>query len=242
MESDDVSGVCELPLQDLTLDDNKMHWREYRLQGETARTDVKGVLEWEIGRFPRAPDRAKRDSAQTPWTQGTAIARRNKLLTRSRFKRNTVPDPYLLSGILGITIHQCINVEVNKPNKKSMSHVNFRGQHSNGNDAEEETSNIDYISSLYVAADIDDKLVYKTLVKSITNTRVFNSSTETYIGLGDGINTKGYTLRPSRSRRECKGWQKTESGYTWTLADKQALLQIYVTACIGVLWNLGGCT
>ena len=127
MESDDVSGVCELPLQDLTLDDNKMHWREYRLQGETARTDVKGILEWEIGHFPRAPDRAKRNSAQTPWTQGTAIARRNKLLTRSRFKRNTVPDPYLLSGILGITIHQCINVEVNKPNKKSMSHVNFRG-------------------------------------------------------------------------------------------------------------------
>ncbi|KAF5136340.1 hypothetical protein E5D57_000100 [Metarhizium anisopliae] len=59
MESDDVSGVCELPLQDLTLDDNKMHWREYRLQGETARTDVKGVLEWEIGHFPRAPDRQK---------------------------------------------------------------------------------------------------------------------------------------------------------------------------------------
>lgn len=88
MESDDVSGVFEFPLQDLTLDDNKMHWREDRLQGETARTDVKGVLEWEIDQFPRAPDRAKGDSGQTLWTQGTAIARRNKLATRSRFKRH----------------------------------------------------------------------------------------------------------------------------------------------------------
>lgn len=31
MESDNVSGVFEFPLQDLTLDDNKMHWREDRL-------------------------------------------------------------------------------------------------------------------------------------------------------------------------------------------------------------------
>lgn len=88
MESNDISGVFEFPLQDLTLDDNRMHWREDRLQGATARTDVKGVLEWEIDHFPRAPGRAKRDSGQTLWTQGTDIARRNKLVTRSRFKRH----------------------------------------------------------------------------------------------------------------------------------------------------------
>lgn len=118
---------------------------------------------------------------------------------------NTVPDPDLPSGILGITIHQCIKVEVNNPNKKSMRHSKVRWQDSNGDNAEEETANIDYISSLYIAADINDKLVYKALVKSITNTPAFNSSTETYIGLGDGINTRKYTLRTSRSRRACKG-------------------------------------
>lgn len=87
-----------------------------------------------------------------------------------------------------------------------MGLVEIRGQNSDGDDAEEETANIDFISSLYVAADINGKLVYKTLVKCITNTPVFNSSTETYIGLGDGINTKRHTLRTSRSRRACKGW------------------------------------
>lgn len=176
MESDDVSGVCEFPLQDLALDNTKMHWREDRLQGETARTDVKRVVEWEIGFFPRAPDSAERNSGQTLWTQGTAIARRNKLATRSRFKiHKYVPDPDLPSGILGITIHRCINVKINNPNKKSMGHVEIRGQYSDvDNDAEEETANIDYISSLYVAADINDKLVYRTQVKSITNTSVFN--------------------------------------------------------------------
>ncbi|KID80911.1 C2 domain protein [Metarhizium guizhouense ARSEF 977] len=54
MGSDDASGVCEFPLQDPILDNNKMHWREDRLQGETAGTDAEGVLEWEIGYFPRA--------------------------------------------------------------------------------------------------------------------------------------------------------------------------------------------
>ncbi|KHO10798.1 NFX1-type zinc finger-containing protein 1 [Metarhizium robertsii ARSEF 23] len=116
--------------------------------------------------------------------------------------------------MLGITIHQFINVEGNNPNKKSMGHVKIQGRNSNGDDAEEGTANIDYISSLYVAADINDKLVYKTLVKSITNTPVFNSSTETYVCLGDGINTKKHTLRTSRSLRACKGWKKTESSYT----------------------------
>lgn len=137
---------------------------------------------------------------------------------------NTVRDPDLPSGILGITIHQYIKVEVNIPNKKSMGHGKIRRQDSDGDAAEEETANIDSISSLYVAADINGKLVYKTLVKSITHTPVFNSSTETYIGLCDGINTKRHNLRTSRSRRACKGWQTTESGYTWTLADEQASL------------------
>jgi hypothetical protein len=96
--------------------------------------------------------------------------------------QNTVPDPNLPSGILGLTIHQCINVQVDNPNKKSMGHIKVRGQDSDGeDDDEEETVHIGYIPSLYVTADVNDNLVYRTRVKSISNAPTFNSSHETYV-------------------------------------------------------------
>lgn len=42
-------------------------------------------------------------------------------------------------------------------------------------------SRIGYIPSLYVTADINDKLIYRTRVKSITDTPTFNSTSETYV-------------------------------------------------------------
>jgi hypothetical protein len=159
-----------------------MQKREDQLQGDVAGTDAEGVLEWEIGYFPRAEFRKElRTDAMDPRDhhgEKQEVAEKDRVQNA----QNTVPDPDLPSGILGLTIHQCINVEVDNPNKKSMGYVKVRGQDSDGEDEdEEETMNIDYIPSLYVSADINDKLVYRTRVKSITNTPTFNSSTETYI-------------------------------------------------------------
>lgn len=180
--SDDVSGVCEFPLQELILKANQMQKREDQLQGDVAGTDAEGVLEWEIGYFPRAEFKKElRTDAMDPRDhhgEKQEISEKYK----AQNAQNTVPDPNLPSGILGLTVHQCINVEIDNPNKKSMGHVKVRGQDSEGeDDADEETVSIDYIPSLYVSADINDKLVYRTRVKSITNTPTFNSSTETYI-------------------------------------------------------------
>ena len=180
--SDDVSGVCEFPLQELILEANKMHKREDRLQGDTAGTDAEGVLEWEIGYFPRAEFKKQlRTDAMDPRDhhgEKKEVTEDEKVANA----QNTVPDPNLPSGILGLTIHQCIHVEVDNPNKKSMGHVKVRGQDSDGEeDAEEETVSIDYIPSLYVSCDINDKLNYRTRVKSITNSPTFNSSHESYI-------------------------------------------------------------
>ncbi|KAK2595380.1 hypothetical protein QQS21_006916 [Conoideocrella luteorostrata] len=180
--SDDVSGVCEFPLQDLILDSNKMHKRNDHLQGDTAGTDAEGLLEWEIGYFPRAEfKKSLRTDSKDPRDRHgdkQEVAEEDKIQNA----QNTVPDPDLPSGILGLTIHQCINVEIDNPNKKSLGHVKVRGQDSDGeDDDEEQTVNIGYIPSLYATTDINDKLAYRTRVKSITNTPDFNSSTETYI-------------------------------------------------------------
>ncbi|KAF8861007.1 hypothetical protein BDZ45DRAFT_672059 [Acephala macrosclerotiorum] len=180
--SDDISGICEFPLQELILKAKQMQKREDQLQGDVAGTDAEGVLEWEIGYFPRAEyEKALRTDAKDPRDHhGEKVEVLNEKKTQNA--QNTVPDPNLPSGILGLTIHQCINVQVDNPNKKSMGHIQVRGQDSDGEDNEEdETVDIDYIPSLYVTADINDKLVYRTRVKNITNAPSFNSSTETYV-------------------------------------------------------------
>ncbi|KAH8659345.1 C2 domain protein [Tricladium varicosporioides] len=180
--SDDVSGVCEFALRDLILKANEMQKREDRLQGDVAGTDAEGVLEWEIGYFPRAEyNKSLRTDVKDPQDHHgdrVEVTEAEKI----QDARNTVPDPTLPSGILGLTIHQAINIEVDNPNKKSMGHIKVLNQDSDGeDDSEEEEINVDYIPSLYVTADINDQLVYRTRIKSITNTPTFNSSTETYI-------------------------------------------------------------
>lgn len=180
--SDDVSGVCEFPLQELILKANKMEKREDRLQGDVAGTDAEGVLEWEIGYFPRAEyNKSLRTDAQNPQDRH-GEKEEVKEEEKKQDARNTVPDPTLPSGILGLTIHQAINVDVDNPNKKSMGYVKVLNQDSDGeDDGEEQDVSIGYIPSLYVTADINDQLVYRTRVKSIANNPTFNSSTETYV-------------------------------------------------------------
>lgn len=180
--SDDVSGVCEFPLQELILKANEMQKREDQLQGDAAGTDAEGVLEWEIGYFPKAGyEKALRTDAMDPRDhhgEKQEVAEEDK----TQDAQNTVPDPNLPSGILGLTIHQCINVQIDNPNKKSMGHVQTQRTDSDGEISEsEETVSIDYIPSLYVTADINDELVYRTRVKNISNAPTFQSSTETYV-------------------------------------------------------------
>ncbi|KAL2064500.1 hypothetical protein VTL71DRAFT_4994, partial [Oculimacula yallundae] len=180
--SDDVSGVCEFPLNELVLKANQMEKREDLLQGDVEGTDAEGVLEWEIGYFPRAEyHKALRTDAKDPRDhRGEKVEVPEEEKVQNAM--NTVPDPNLPSGILSLTIHQCINVEVSNPNKKSMGYVEVQSQDDDGEDtAEAENVSIDYIPSLYVSADINDQLVYRTRVKHITSTPTFNSSTETYV-------------------------------------------------------------
>ncbi|KAH6712642.1 C2 domain protein [Leptodontidium sp. MPI-SDFR-AT-0119] len=180
--SDDVSGVCEFPLHELVLKANEMQKREDQLQGDVEGTDAEGVLEWEIGYFPRAEyHKALRTDAKDPRDhRGEKIEVPEEEKVQNA--QNTVPDPNLPSGILAFTIHQCINVEVNNPNKKSMGYVEVQKQDDDGEDeGEAENVSIDYIPSLYVSADINDQLVYRTRVKHISSTPTYNSSTETYI-------------------------------------------------------------
>lgn len=180
--SDDISGVCQFPLQDLILKANKMQKRKDKLQGDVTGTDAQGILEWEIGYFPRAEyEKALRTDAANPRDHHgdkKDVAEEDQV----QDAHNTVPDPNLPSGLLGLTIHQCINVQVKNPDKKSMGFVKVQHQDSDGeDDGEQEKISVDYIPSLYVTADVNDQLVYRTRVKNINNAPTFNSTTEQYV-------------------------------------------------------------
>lgn len=180
--SDDVSGVCQFPLQDLILKSNKMQKRKDKLQGDVSGTDAQGILEWEIGYFPRAEyQRALRTDATNP-RDHHGDKKEVAEPEQEQNAQNTVPDPNLPSGLLGFTIHQLINVQVDNPNSKSMGHVKVQHQDSDGEDeGEEQTISVDYIPSLYVTADINDQLIYRTRVKNISSAPTYNSTTEQYV-------------------------------------------------------------
>ncbi|ORY77376.1 C2 domain protein [Protomyces lactucae-debilis] len=183
MGSDDICGACEFPLQDLMLKSSKMVKRKDNLQGDVAGTDAQGILEWEVGYFPRAEYRKElRTDAQDPRdAHGDKVE--VKEADKKQDAQNTVPDPELPSGILELTIHQCINVQVENPNKKSMGKVAAMHQDSDGEDDDERDgmTDVGYIPTLYVTADINDRLTYRTRVKSLNNAPTFNSTTEQYI-------------------------------------------------------------
>lgn len=181
MGADDVSGVCEVPLQDLILKSNKMHKRRDALQGDVSGTDAQGILEWEVGYFPKADwQPALRTDATDPRdVHGKKIEVAEADKTQNA--QNTVPDPNLPSGILALTIHQLINVKVDNPNKKSMGHVKVQRQDSDGENEDDEMVSVAYIPTMYVTAEINDQLVYRTRTKSINAAPTFNSTTEQYV-------------------------------------------------------------
>merc|ERR1711964_90907 len=79
-----------------------------------------------------------------------------------------------VSGVCEFPLHELVL----KANEMQKREDQLQGD-VEGTDAE--NISVDYIPSLYVSADINDQLVYRTRTKHISNTPTYNSSTETYI-------------------------------------------------------------
>lgn len=181
MDSDDICGAVEFPLLDLVTRSGKMHKRKDHLQGDVAGTDADGVLEWEIGYFPKAD--YKRDLRTSRMDPRDRHGEKQEVAESEKEQNalNTVPDRQCPTGILGLTIHQLINVQVDNPNKKSMGQVKVQNQDSDGEDVDGEMEHIEYIPSLYCTAHLNDRYIYGTRVKSISAQPTFNSTTEQFV-------------------------------------------------------------
>ncbi|KAF3929980.1 Tricalbin-1 [Arthrobotrys entomopaga] len=194
---DDVTGQVEVPLVDLIKDYETVQKRQDVLQHEVAGADAQGILYWEVGFFPEASfdrnmlnmEEAKRvDPKVTDQTKPTDVE-----LT----PLNCRPDPQYPTGILSVTVYQCINIEVPNPRPPKKQNIDqdekvqtfpetkdSEAEKAATSDSEEESSDArieGYLPSVYCTADINDEFAFRTRTKSINKAPIFNSTVEKYV-------------------------------------------------------------
>ncbi|KAK6532461.1 hypothetical protein TWF281_006650 [Arthrobotrys megalospora] len=193
---DDVTGQVEVPLVDLIKDYEKVQKREDALQHEVAGADTQGILYWEVGFFPESKfDRNLLNLEEAKRVDPT-ITDKTKPEDIELTPLNCRPDPQYPTGILSVTIYQCINIDVpnpRPPKKQSTIDQDEKQQNlpetkdSEGqktSDSEEESSDgklQGYLPSVYCTADINDEFAFRTRTKSITKAPIYNSTVEKYV-------------------------------------------------------------
>ncbi|KAF3908995.1 Tricalbin-1 [Dactylellina cionopaga] len=192
---DDVTGQVEVPLVDLIKDYESVQKRQDALQHEVAGADTQGILYWEVGFFPESKFDRKQLNMEEAMKVDTRVTEKTKPEDVELTPLNCQPDPEYPTGILSVTVYQCINIEVPNPRPKKQQNIDqdekqqnlpetkdSEGQ--NASDSEEESSDArieGYLPSVYCTADIDDEFAFRTRTKSITKSPIYNSTVEKYI-------------------------------------------------------------
>ncbi|EPS43572.1 hypothetical protein H072_2386 [Dactylellina haptotyla CBS 200.50] len=192
---DDVTGQVEVPLVDLIKDYEKVHKRQDALQHEVAGADTQGILHWEVGFFPEANFNRKMLNMEEAKKVDPKVTDKTKPEEVELTPLNCQPDPEFPTGILSVTVYQCINIEVPNPRPPKKQNIDqdeeqqtlpetkdAEGQKLS--DSEEESSDgkiQGYLPSVYCAADINDEFAFRTRTKSITKAPIFNSTVEKYV-------------------------------------------------------------
>ncbi|KAK6341515.1 hypothetical protein TWF696_008587 [Orbilia brochopaga] len=195
---DDVTGQVEVPLVDLIKDYEKVHVREDALQHEVAGADTQGILHWEVGFFPEAKFDRSLLNMEEAKKVNPMITDKTKPEDVELTPLNCRPDPEYPTGILSVTIYQCINIEVPNPrpkkdDKKDKSGADdvqqnlpetkdAEGQKASDSEEESEEGTVEgYLPSVYCTADINDEFAFRTRTKSINKAPIYNSTVERYI-------------------------------------------------------------
>ncbi|KAF3916400.1 Tricalbin-1 [Orbilia brochopaga] len=191
---DDVTGQVEVPLVDLIKDYEKVHVREDALQHEVAGADTQGILHWEVGFFPESKfDQSLLNMEEAKKITPT-ITDKTKPEDVELTPLNCRPDPEYPTGILSVTIYQCINIDVPNPRPKKEKAgqddvqqnlpetKDAEGKRMSDSEEESEDGKIEgYLPSVYCTADINDEFAFRTRTKSINKAPIYNSTVERYI-------------------------------------------------------------
>ncbi|KAK6501325.1 hypothetical protein TWF481_009167 [Arthrobotrys musiformis] len=194
---DDVTGQVEVPLVDLIKDYETVHKRQDALQHEVAGADTQGILFWEVGFFPEANFERSLLNLEEAKQVDPKVTDMTKPEDIELTPLNCRPDPQYPTGILSVTIYQCINIDVPNPRPpKKQGNIDQDEKQQNlpetkdtqgqvpPDSEEEEPSDArlqGYLPSVYCTADINDEFAFRTRTKSITTSPIYNSTVEKYI-------------------------------------------------------------
>lgn len=178
--ADDISGQIEVPLHTLVEHPGKLFQRSDHLTTAVG-LDSEGVVEWELGFFPRCPlKRELRTNAMDPRDiHGNIIKLPEEQQTQS--VKNTKPDPEYPTGIVGIKVNQLVAMELENTSKKSLGTYKKVNVDSEGNVVSSENVDVGYFPSFYCTIHVNELLVFRTRTRLLSKQPIFNRSVEHFV-------------------------------------------------------------
>ncbi|KAI1269430.1 C2 domain-containing protein [Xylariaceae sp. FL1019] len=207
--ADDVVGKVELSLQKLIQHPGQMFPQVSRLRGVQAGSDMPGELHWEVGYFGKTQFRAALR------TDGKDLSLPKELRDKKEFQEDkgaidneeedasthTPPDPLWPSGVLGVVVHQLVNLELANVQGSEGGKRKGGREYEPARDAgeiKEEASK--KLPNAYCTICFNDELIYKTRTKVVSSKPIFNAGTERFVrDWRSAIVT--VTVRDSRNRQ-----------------------------------------
>jgi len=186
MGSDEMVGRIEFDLHDVLKEEGRMHTRQDKLKSEKDDKDVQGVLNWEIGYFP------KEGLKKSMKTTGEDIRIPKELRGNEEFQDPAghpdstaealallvPPDPNFPSGIVSIIIQDIKHLEFERPLGTFGKTRPFSPAQSVGENKDEEGGSL---PSAYCTVLVNDSLAFKTRTKVKSSNPIFAAEVERYI-------------------------------------------------------------
>lgn len=187
--ADDVVGKVELSIQKLIQHPGKMFPQVSHLQGVKANSTMPGELHWEVGFFGKTQFRkALRTTGEDPnlpaELRGKPELQEDTGAVESTEEDavvHTPPDPLWPSGILSIVVHQIVGLELAniKGTSSKRRGKEYEPARPEAGEVKEEQGKS--LPSSYCTILLNDDLVYKTRVKTVSSQPIFNAGTEKFI-------------------------------------------------------------
>ena len=187
VSSDDMVGCIEFDLHDIMANPDKMEQRHDRLLSiKDENKEVPGVLNWDVGYYPRAEFKKSMKTTGEDASLPKSIRGREEFQdpqgvidTEAEGLALTVPpDPTLPSGMLSVIVQQIDNLELERPKGVFGKTRPYAPAQISGENMDEEGS---HLPSSYCTLILNDELVFKTRTKVSSSTPYFNAETERFI-------------------------------------------------------------
>jgi len=191
MSADDMMGFVEVDLADLMRQKGTPVRRISPLVSPDSQ-DRPGTLEYTVGYYAKTwPNPALKTDGSDPnipedlktapeFQRDQAKSKATALNKLEAAVLVTPPDTKWPSGILGVQVHEIKDLTVKTYGRENSANVSRQGQKGQDDNTGVEEEN-EGLPSSYCTISLNDDLVYKTRIKAITSTPMFNAGAERFV-------------------------------------------------------------